>query len=65
MIALLYLQTLLLAAAFLALGLAAGFFAHDRAQALVIGVSAWLFLLFGLDLIATLRSAVRANSKNS
>ena len=51
-IAPLYLQTLLLAAAFLALGLAAGFFAHDRAQALIVGVSAWLLLLFGLDLIA-------------
>jgi len=48
--AILYLQTLLLAAAFLALGLAAGFLAHDRAQALIIGASAWLFLLFGVDL---------------
>jgi len=35
----------LLAATFLALGLAAGYFAHDRAQALIIGVSAWLLLL--------------------
>ena len=51
-IAILYWQTLLLAAAFLGLGLAAGFVAHDRAQALIIGVSAWLLLLFGLDLIA-------------
>lgn len=50
-VALLYLQTLLLAAAFLALGLAAGFLAHDRAQALIIGTAAWLFLLFGVDLI--------------
>jgi ABC-type transport system involved in multi-copper enzyme maturation permease subunit len=50
-IAVLYLQTLLLAAAFLALGLAAGFLAHDRAQALIIGASAWLFLLFGVDLV--------------
>jgi ABC-type transport system involved in multi-copper enzyme maturation permease subunit len=49
-IAILYLQTLLLAAAFLALGLAAGFLAHDRAQALIIGATAWLFLLFGVDL---------------
>jgi len=32
--------------------LAAGFLAHDRAQALIIGVGAWLFLLVGLDLIA-------------
>lgn len=51
-LALLYLQTLLLAAAFLSLGLAAGFLAHDRAQALIIGVSAWLVLLVGVDLIA-------------
>jgi ABC-type transport system involved in multi-copper enzyme maturation permease subunit len=49
---LLYTQTLLLAAVFLSLGLAAGFLAHDRAQALIIGVGAWLFLLVGLDLIA-------------
>jgi ABC-type transport system involved in multi-copper enzyme maturation permease subunit len=48
----LYWQTLLLAAAFLALGLVAGFFGHDRAQAFIIGVSAWLLLLFGIDLIA-------------
>ena len=53
-IGILYCQTLLLVAAFLALGLAAGFFAHDRAQALIAGVSAWLLLLFGLDLIALL-----------
>jgi ABC-type transport system involved in multi-copper enzyme maturation permease subunit len=52
MMAQLYLQTLLLAAAFLALALAAGYFAHDRAQALIIGVSAWLLLLFGVDLLA-------------
>lgn len=51
-LALLYLETLLLAAGFLSLGLAAGFLAHDRAQALIIGVSAWLFLLVGVDLIA-------------
>lgn len=48
----LYFQTLLLAAAFVACGLAAGFLAHGRAQALIIGVSAWLFFLFGVDLIA-------------
>ena len=52
MMALLYLQTLLLAATFLACGLTAGYFAHDRAQALIVGVSAWLLLLFGVDLIA-------------
>jgi len=52
MLALLYLQTLLLAATFLACGLTAGYFAHDRAQALIISVSAWLLLLFGVDLIA-------------
>lgn len=50
-VAILYFQTLLLAAAFLALGLAAGFVAHDRAQALIIGATAWLLLLFGVDLI--------------
>jgi ABC-type transport system involved in multi-copper enzyme maturation permease subunit len=48
----LYLQTLLLTGAFLAIGLAAGYFAHDRAQGLIAGVSAWLLLLFGVDLIA-------------
>ena len=51
-LAILYFQTLLLAAVFLALGLAAGFLAHDRAQALIVGVSAWLLLLFGVDFIA-------------
>lgn len=51
MIAPLYAHTLLLAAAFLAFGLAAGYFAHDRAHALVIGVSVWLLLLVGIDLI--------------
>jgi len=50
-IALLYFKTLLLAATFLALGLTTGFLAHDRAHALIIGVSAWLFLLVGADLI--------------
>ena len=50
--ALLYLQTLLLAAVFLALGLVAGFFGRDRAQSLILGVSAWLLLLFGSDLVA-------------
>jgi ABC-type transport system involved in multi-copper enzyme maturation permease subunit len=48
----LYLETLLLAAIFLACGLAAGYFAHDRAHALIVGVSIWLVLLFGLDLVA-------------
>ena len=48
----LYLETLLLSGAFLACGLAAGYFAHDRAQALIIGVSGWLLLLFGVDLLA-------------
>jgi hypothetical protein len=51
-IVVLYWQTMLLAAAFLALGLTVGFFAHDRAQALIVGVSAWLLLLFGFDLVA-------------
>ena len=48
----LYLETFFLAASFLACGLAAGYIAHDRAQGLIAGVSAWLFLLFGLDLVA-------------
>ena len=48
----LYFETLLLAGAFLACGLAAGYLAHDRAQALIIGVTAWLLLLLGLDLVA-------------
>ena len=51
-LAALYVQTLLLSGAFLACGLTAGYLAHDRAQALIIGVSAWLLLLLGLDLIA-------------
>jgi ABC-type transport system involved in multi-copper enzyme maturation permease subunit len=48
----LYARTLLLVAVFLALGLAAGFVAHDRAQALILGVTIWLVLLCGMDLIA-------------
>ncbi|MGZ5503329.1 MAG: hypothetical protein ACXWGY_01595 [Chthoniobacterales bacterium] len=48
----LYWQTLLLAAVFLALGLTSGFIAHDRAQSLIIAVSAWLLLLFVLDLVS-------------
>lgn len=52
MMAQLYRQTLLLSATFLACGLAAGYFANDRAQALIVGVSAWLLLLFGVDLVA-------------
>ena len=47
----LYLQTLLLAAVFVAAGLAAGFIGHDRAQGLIVGVSGWLLFLFGIDLI--------------
>jgi ABC-type transport system involved in multi-copper enzyme maturation permease subunit len=47
-----YFETLVLAAAFLACGLSAGYFAHDRAQGLIVGVSVWLLLLFGLDLVA-------------
>ena len=48
----LYFETFLLAAIFLACGLAAGYLAHDRAQSLIVGVSVWLLLLFGLDLVA-------------
>lgn len=51
---LLYGRTLTLAATFIALGLTAGFLARDRVQGLVLGVSAWLFFLFGLDLVALL-----------
>src|SRR5262249_44032989 len=51
-VAALYFNTFLLAGTFLACGLATGYFAHDRAQALIVGVSAWLLLLLGLDLIA-------------
>lgn len=53
-LALLYGRTLALAATFIALGLAAGFVARDRVQGLVLGVSAWLLSLFGLDLVALL-----------
>lgn len=48
----LYSRSLFLAAVFLALGLATGFVAHDRAQAVILGVTVWLVLLFGIDLIA-------------
>lgn len=50
----LYGRTLALAAMFIALGLGAGFLARDRVQGLVLGVSAWLLFLFGLDLVALL-----------
>jgi hypothetical protein len=50
-VALLYGHTLLLAAVFFALGLCAGFFAHDRSSALMLGVAAWLILLFVIDLV--------------
>jgi ABC-type transport system involved in multi-copper enzyme maturation permease subunit len=48
----LYLETLMLGAVFVAGGLAAGYCARDRAQALIAGVSGWLLLLFGFDLVA-------------
>ena len=48
----LYFETFLLAATFLACGLTAGYLSHDRAQGLIVGVSVWLLLLFGLDLVA-------------
>jgi ABC-type transport system involved in multi-copper enzyme maturation permease subunit len=51
-LALLYSQTLLLVGTFLALGLAAGVVTRDRPQALIAGVTAWLLLLFALDLVA-------------
>lgn len=62
-IAVLYLQTLLLAAVFLALGLAMGFFVQDRAHALIIGVSAWLFLLVGIDLIGLVAARIEVVQK--
>ena len=57
-LALLFGRTLSLAATFLALGLAAGFLARDRVQGLVVGVSAWLLFLFGLDLVALVAARV-------
>jgi ABC-2 type transport system permease protein/Cu-processing system permease protein len=62
-IAVLYLQTLLLAAVFLAVGLVAGFFANDRAHALIIAVSAWLFLLVGFDLVGLVTARVEVVQK--
>ncbi|HLW36113.1 MAG TPA: ABC transporter permease subunit [Chthoniobacterales bacterium] len=53
-IAVLYFETLLLAAVFLSLGLLAGFLARDRAQALIIAVTAWLLMLVGFDLFGLL-----------
>lgn len=53
-IARLYANTLGLAAVFGSLGLCAGFLSRDRVQGLILGVSAWLFLLFGADLLALL-----------
>jgi len=46
----LYGQTLGLATVFGSIGLCAGFLAGDRVQGLIAGISAWLFLLFGVDL---------------
>lgn len=50
----LYGKTLGLAAVFGSLGLCTGFLAHDRVQGLIISVSAWLFLVLGMDLVALL-----------
>jgi hypothetical protein len=47
-----YLHALGLVAVFGSLGLWTGIIGHDRVQALVLGVSAWLFLLVGVDLLA-------------
>jgi ABC-type transport system involved in multi-copper enzyme maturation permease subunit len=47
-------NTLFLAAIFGSLGLLSGVIGHDRVQALMIGITAWLFLLFGVDLLAFL-----------
>src|SRR5262249_32958846 len=62
-LATLYFETFLLAATFLACGLAAGYLAHDRAQGLIVGVSAWLLLLFGLGLVALFAARLRAIQK--
>ncbi len=50
----LYFYTLELAAFFASAGLAAGYFARERIQGLILAVTAWLFLLVGFDLIALL-----------
>ena len=50
----LYVQTLGLAAVFGGVGLCTGFLTGDRVQGLIVSVSVWLFLLFGLDLVALL-----------
>jgi ABC-2 type transport system permease protein/Cu-processing system permease protein len=63
MIGLLYAQTLLLAAVFLAVGLVAGVLASDRAHALIIGVSAWLFLLVGVDLVGLVAARIELVQK--
>jgi ABC-type transport system involved in multi-copper enzyme maturation permease subunit len=62
-IALLYFKTLLLAAVFLAFGLTSGFLASDRAHALIIGVSAWLFLLVGVDLLGLVAARIELVQK--
>ncbi len=51
---LLYFQTVGLVAAFCSIGLCAGFLVGDRVQGLVVSVCVWLFLLFGVDLVALL-----------
>ena len=48
----LYFHTVELACVFVALGLAAGFLSRERVQGLILAVAAWLFLLFGFDLLA-------------
>lgn len=48
----LYGNTLALAAIFGSMGILAGICAHDRVQALVAGVGAWLLMLLGFDLAA-------------
>jgi ABC-2 type transport system permease protein/Cu-processing system permease protein len=50
----LYLHTLGLAGTFGSLGLCAGYLSQDRVQGLIVSVSVWLFLLFGVDLLALL-----------
>ena len=47
-----FFQTVMLSAVFGAIGLGSGILANDRVQGLIISVSLWLLLLFGLDMIA-------------
>lgn len=62
-IALLYAHTVELTAVFVAIGLAAGYYARERVQGLIVGVAAWLFLLLGFDLVALFGAQLPALQK--